>query len=573
MTISGVYIPHMYSTGIDDGTGWGGGFFWSGGSSNVNTFDGETGWSSTSASGPAFSWPSGGTPYFGWQVVCGVSSCTNGGTQWLSVELLELNVKETSGPYLVAPDGLWQASGWIRGQWPLHFYGDSPSGLCHLNASLNGQSLPGTGSGQNVAVWHQCAAPAVDEMVNTTQYGEGALPLVLGASDAAGEPVFRTETIGVDNQQPTVSLSGPTDAPITAGTQYINASAGAGPSGVAGISCSLDGAPSQWYAAADAQVAVSGVGVHHLSCFSENNARDASGASGASATATWTLGIRAPSVSTVSFARVADALRCHSTWERVRVPPRWVTAYHHGHPLKVKLPAQVRRVKVVHCHPRVIRRRVRINGHWRAVKAVVLPHEVLLRQRRVRPGSGATVSGWLGTTDGNALGGQPVRVLAAPDNGARRFSEVAVTTTAPNGIWSAHLPAGPSRLVVAAYGGGATVEPALSTVARVVVPASVSLRIKPRSTHWGGRIRIAGRLRGGYVPAGGELVILRIGWPGGSTEIGHLYTRRDGRFASGYTLLRGNGTETYRLWATTAREGGYPYAPGRSRSRSVTVRP
>jgi len=80
-----------------------------------------------------------------------------------------------------------------------------------------------------------------------------------------------------------------------------------------------------------------------------------------------------------------------------------------------------------------------------------------------------------------------------------------------------------------------------------------------------------GHLRGGYVPRGGELVVLWISWPGGSTEIGHLYTRPDGSFTGSYTFLRGNGTETYRLWATTARESGYPYAPGRSRARSVTV--
>jgi hypothetical protein len=128
-------------------------------------------------------------------------------------------------------------------------------------------------------------------------------------------------------------------------------------------------------------------------------------------------------------------------------------------------------------------------------------------------------------------------------------------------------------LVVAAYDGATSVEPALSTAAHLVVPASVSLRIAPRSTHWGGRIRIAGRLRGGYAPRGGELVVLWIGWRGGSTEIGHLYSRPDGTFASRYTFLRGNGTETYRLWATTARESAYPFAPGRSRSRTVTVRP
>jgi hypothetical protein len=287
----------------------------------------------------------------------------------------------------------------------------------------------------------------------------------------------------------------------------------------------------------------------------------------------WTLSIRTPTVSAVSFARVADALRCKSTRERVRIPARWVTAYHHGRPVKVKLPAQARTIKVVHCHPRVVRRRVRVHGHWRAVRAVVLPHAVLRSTERVRPGSAATVSGWLGTTAGNALGGQTVRVLAAPDNGMKRFTQVALATTSANGSWTARIPPGPSRLVVAAYGGAPTVEPALSASARLVVPASVSLRIRPRRTHWGGRITIAGRLRGGFIPAGGELVVLWIGWRGGSTEIGHLYTRSKGTFASRYTFLRGNGAETYRLWAATARESAYPFAPGRSRRQPVTVTP
>jgi hypothetical protein len=275
----------------------------------------------------------------------------------------------------------------------------------------------------------------------------------------------------------------------------------------------------------------------------------------------------------VSFARVVDALRCSATHERVRIPAHWVTASYHGQPVRTKLPAQSRTIKVVHCHPRIVRRRMRVHGHWRAVRAVVLPHAVLRSTTRLRPGAGTTVSGWLGTTDGNALGGQTVQVLTAPDNGSQQFTPVALATTAADGSWSARIPPGPSRLVTAAYGGATTTEPAQSAPARVIVPASVSLRVRPGATRWGGRITISGRLRGGFIPPAGELVVLWIGWAGGSTEIGHLYTRLDGRFSSKYTFLRGNGTETYRLWAETARESDYPYAPGRSHSAAVTVGP
>jgi hypothetical protein len=99
------------------------------------------------------------------------------------------------------------------------------------------------------------------------------------------------------------------------------------------------------------------------------------------------------------------------------------------------------------------------------------------------------------------------------------------------------------------------------------------MSLRPHATHWGSTIHITGRVRGGYIPPSGELVVLWIGWPGGSTEIGHLYTRRDGSFASPYTFLRGNGREHYELWAATARESDYPYAPNRSRAVGVTVTP
>jgi hypothetical protein len=115
-------------------------------------------------------------------------------------------------------------------------------------------------------------------------------------------------------------------------------------------------------------------------------------------------------------------------------------------------------------------------------------------------------------------------------------------------------------------------EPAVSAPAKVIVPASLTLRVRPRRTHWGSTIRISGQVRGGYIPAVGELVILHVGWGGGSTEIGHLYTDRKGRFHTRYTFLRGNGTLTYRLWASSARETDYPYVPSRSRKVPITVR-
>jgi hypothetical protein len=571
LSISNVYIPHMYSNGIDDGTGWGGGFFWQGGSNGVSTWDGESGWSSSYTGTPHFTWPSGGTPYFGWRVVCGANPCTNGGNQWLSVELLELGVEETTPPVIGSWIGLFPATGWIRGTWTLEYGGDSPSGLCSLSGTLGGSPVPGSSSKPQPAVWHQCSAPTVDAPVDTSQYGQGALPLNLSATDAASQTASMSKTVYIDNEVPTITLSGPTDAPATAGVQYVTATASAGPSGVAGISCSLDGAPAQVDSAASEQIAVQGVGIHHVTCTSENNARDASGNPAVSAPASWTLSIREPSVSSVAFGRAVDALRCRHARERVRIPAHWVKALHRGHAVRVKLPAQSRTVDVVRCHPHVITRRVLVNGHWQTQRVVELPHEALVTTKEVAPGQRAAVGGWLGTSSGDALAGQQVTVYSAATDGANRYVPVAVVTTAADGSWHATLPPGPSRTVVAVFRGAATVEPSVSAPARVVVPASLALHISPATARWGGRIRITGRLAGGYIPPGGELVVLWVGWRGGSTEIGHLYTRTDGAFATSYTFLRGNGSERYRFWVESARESDYPYAPGRSRAVTVAV--
>ncbi|MBV9838258.1 MAG: hypothetical protein JO156_09065 [Solirubrobacterales bacterium] len=318
---------------------------------------------------------------------------------------------------------------------------------------------------------------------------------------------------------------------------------------------------------------MSGIGVHRLTCTAYNNARDASGARGASAPATWTLGVREPSVSTISFSRVVDALRCGRMTERVEVPAHWETGRWHGHPVRVRIPAQTRTVVVTHCHPRFVRRRVLVNGHWHVERVIVLPHTLHQGSRRVQFGGATTVSGWLGTAGGDAIGNQPVQILAAPDNGSNRFSLIAVTTTAADGSWTASVPSGPSRLLRALYGGSWDLEPSTSNPVHVVVPAAIRISVGPGFTHWGSAIEITGKVKGGFVPPAGEVIVLWIGWPGGSTEIGHVYTATNGSFRASYTFLRGTGTETYRLWAATARESDYPYAVGTSNQATVTVGP
>ena len=579
LVIVGAQVPNgeMMSQGINDGLYYGGGFYWAGG--GVETHDGQT------SAGIAPLW----TSYFGFHVICGhAPRCTNLGGNFIAVADIYLYVQETSGPWLAAPDGLWQSSGWIRGDWNLHFYGDSPSGLCTVASAINGQATATAhSSGQNQSVWHQCSSPAISQTIHTWQYGNGAMPLTLAAWDAAGLSAGYAKTIDIDNSQPTVALSGPTDAPSTAGTQYVTATGRAGPSGVRGLACSVDSAPAHWYPSSTAQVPVGGVGEHSVTCQASNNARDASGSFDWSAPAARSMKIGDPTVSGIAFGHIVNPPRCKRVRQRVKVPVRWVKAGSHRKPVKGKRRVSFATTTVTKCHPRTaIKRvavRVRVRRHGKKVwvirhkpkRVVLLPRYVTAAHLRVGHGKPATVSGWLGTYQGIALAGQPVTVLAAPDNGLGQFAPVATAVTAANGTWSAALPAGPGRLVEASFGGGPTTEPSVSGQVRLIVPAEVKLlRVTPRRVAWGGTVRLVGRLVGGYLPPGGALVRLRIGQGSAHTTYGvHEHVRGNGRFTTTYTFGQGLASRHLSYWFQVASlpTGDYPFAPAKSRRLAVRV--
>ena len=438
----------MVSYGVNQNMGWGGGFYWQGG--GAGAYPGEVGYSSP----PLFS------TYFGWQIICGWSTC-NGVTKPGEVSILGLEIEaaEGSGPTVsVAPGSLGAATGWVRGTWPIAFSADGPTGACQLAATLAGASVSQPlNEPQSQVTWHQCPAGSFSQSVNTAAVASGAsVPLVMWARDAgydyaAGQYLSGTATsqVNIDNDPVSVSLSGPTDAPSTAGTQYVTATGSAGPSGVSGIGCSVDGSPYAWYPKASVQVPVGGVGVHKVTCYSANNAKDVSGNVATSPPQTWTLSIREPTVSAIGFARLVDALRCHRVRERVRVPAHWVTVRRHHKLVRVRKRAHSKVVTATRCHARVVWRRitvwttvvrhgkpVRVKRHKTIrvveVSARRLPHHQVGRARQ------ANVGERLARAAGRHRAWRPgVHVLTAPDNGLGQFSQAVVAVTAANGTWSA----------------------------------------------------------------------------------------------------------------------------------------
>ncbi len=595
---TGLSITHIFtvndnSYNVGSGNGWWGEFFWNGGPG----LDGRSGQMTESFRTYGCCQAFFNDRTVGWFMACGWSSCTQPGG--IDVGGVDLTVNEEQGPWLRSPSGLWQASSWVRDRWPLVFSGDSPSGVCSLSASINGQAVtlgPSAAVGKNTTTWHQCSGASASTTIQTADYGQGPVPLTIEGCDAAGvctNNAYYTKAVEVDNSHPSVSLQSPGDAPTTAGAQYVTATAGGSPSGIAEIDCSVDGRPTERYVEGGAlqptaQVPVSGLGEHTIQCSAANMAVAQDGSHGVStAPATTTLKIGEPTVAAISFLKLVDGLRCSRVRDRIRVPARWVTVHRHHRPVWVLRGPRTKVVKVMRCHARTARRPVTVwvtvRRHGRKVRVrrekfarvVLVPHVVSQTTRRVLHGRGTTVSGWLGTTSGVALGGQAVRVLTAPDNNLGQFSQAAGATTAADGGWTAQLPPGPSRLVEAVYDGGSTTEPSASTQVRLIVPAKVRLiGVFPPRVAWGGTVRIVGQLEGGYLPAGGALVRLRIGSGSSFTTFGvQEHVTGSGRFSTSYTFGAGEASVYQSFWLQIASlpMGNYPWAPANSGKRSVLV--
>jgi hypothetical protein len=579
VAITSAFVSPYEIYDLNDNMGWGGGSYYAGGGSGWQGNDADESDSGFSSS------------YWGFQMVCGWSSCSDFGDIFLNS--IQLIATEDQGPGLAAvgSDNLWyQASHWIWNPpgdpWSIALSGSDPSGVCQMWAVLNGIQINSPGQTPDTAVWQQCPDWTWPATVDTTDYvpTSGPLSLTLAGTNAAGVTSAPSETLDVDNQSVQLNVSGPSTASTTGGTQYVTATASAGPSGVA-IGCSVDGSPDHWQNGSVEQVPVSGAGNHVVSCQAHNGAVDPQGQYAWAGTRSWSLDIGQPTVSAIGFAKIADALKCARASEEVTVPARWVSVHRHGKRLRVRKPAHTKTVSVERCHARVVwqretvwikeRRRGKLVSVKRTkrVRVPLIPHTVVKAKARVAYGSETTVSGWLGTATGVALGGVPVQIFTAPNNGDGQFTRAVSTTTAANGAWSAQVGAGPSRLVEAAYAGTTGLLPVVSTPVELNVPARISVFASPRKLPWSWVVTLRGHLDGGYVPPDGVALRLLIELPHRSQPYGPLAFRTDaqGNFLVHWTWRTGSGvaSDLFAV-ATTATESDYPFAASQSQWTRVT---
>jgi hypothetical protein len=528
---------------------------WGGSGSNTQEIDNHDGgacpYSNGLANGTPINRSFTPTHEFGW-----AASCENGGHQCpglgptLYMRGVQVGATETSTPSLLAlgSSNLYYQNGrYVRSNgWTISLSASDPSGVCSMGMWLNGAWIQGPTATPNQAYWDQCDPSAEGNdpspqdwtsapTVNTGNYPDGSkLQLTYEAVNAAGlTSTSSTSTSYVDNSPANLVLEGQHSAPVTAGVQYLAATATAGLSGVGAIRCSTDGGP--WTAQqlsgagtqlATARVPVSGLGPHTIKCYASNQAIDPAGAPATSPVQKWTLNIGEPVRAEITFGRLGHR-HCRRERKRVHKRVKWV--------LRCSRPP-----------------------HARLVARVPYGHRV-------------TVRGWFATVDGIALSHVRVAIRTAIDNGHHRWRTAAVVTTRADGNWAARLRRGPSRLVEAVYGGGPLTVPTTSPTAYVRVPAKILLTSVPQHVPWGGRITIHGRVLGGFIPRGEQILQLRSGVGPRLQVVGNPRISPDGRFDIKLQAQGSGGLLRTAIEISTLKETNYAFSRGWSRRSWITI--
>jgi len=262
-------------------------YFWAGGTQSIDYINDCNGYGYGYGDGIDASF--GPSTYFGWGAGCWLSSsCATSSSVNAVVGVLgvRLTAQENSGPSIVADgsDNLWyQGSHWVRsGGWPVAFTSQDASGVCGTDLLVNGQFTgvdKTSDSSPDTASFTQCW-PTDDATgtLDTDNYSNGPLTIMYAANNAAGVVSAPSETLQVDNTPVTLSLATPNDSDPNVWVDHsvqVIASASAGPSGIAGTSCSTNSGSS--YAYPSGGITLNGTGVWTASCSSQNNALDVNG--------------------------------------------------------------------------------------------------------------------------------------------------------------------------------------------------------------------------------------------------------------------------------------------------------
>ncbi len=183
-----------------------------------------------------------------------------------------------------------------------------------------------------------------------------------------------------------------------------------------------------------------------------------------------------------------------------------------------------------------------------------------------RYGRAQGVSGELTTPAGTPIGGAIVQVFDTPSYERAPTSPLGTVRTAANGSFSFRLPASTqsARLTFAYSAQLGEPAPSVTASLQLRIPASLSLRIAPRTTQRGGRIVFSGKLKGAPLPPGGKQLVLEARTLRGQwRQFQVLSTAKGGVFRATYRF-RLAGPIDYKFRVVSQQEADFPYAEGSS---------
>jgi hypothetical protein len=213
--------------------------------------------------------------------------------------------------------------------------------------------------------------------------------------------------------------------------------------------------------------------------------------------------------------------------------------------------------------PTTVRAGVVIRQRTRRHRTVFAP------RARVHLGRQVKVAGELKTRAGRAISGAEVQIFERSVASAEH--PIATLRTDDRGRWVYLARATSTSVLRVLHPGSATTLPSQREV-RLVVPATSTIRTRPRRLLNGQVVTFRGTLQSHPIPVAGKLVELQVVLSGRWQTFQTVRSDPSGAWTARYRFRRSCGLTRYRFRARFPAEAGYPFESGRTRAVVVRVR-
>jgi hypothetical protein len=183
-----------------------------------------------------------------------------------------------------------------------------------------------------------------------------------------------------------------------------------------------------------------------------------------------------------------------------------------------------------------------------------------------RFGRKRAITGRLTALGGAPIAGATIDLSVTPAYSGAHTRQITRLKTAADGTFGLRIGGGAVsqslRFAYRAHVGDT--RPVVARTLTLKVPAAISLRVSPRTTSVGRRIRFSGQLSGGPIPRGGKQLVLEARSPGSAwIEFKVVHTDARGRYQAAYRF-KFPGPADYRFRARSEPESDFPFVGGSS---------